>query len=316
MKSIYVSIASYRDRLCSATLQSMFRHARHPHRVFVGVCLQNNATDDSCHHPHPNIRYLHVPASRAKGPAYARYLCSTMYRGEDFFFQIDSHCLFVQDWDEKLIRMILSTKNPRAILSHYPKRYEDYEPNPDPSSNVTIIKRAFLNKNGIITFHGAEHASPPPTPDRAYFIAAGFLFVSGAFLKEVPFDPNLDHLFAGEEILLTIRAYTNGWDVYTPNLDILYHKYTRKNEPKFWDYYTYKAPTEAEKKVKTLTHPTATATATADAADQYGLGNIRTVREFYQSAPIDSPRRWWWHFVVVLTIAVVALYAMLLYSSS
>jgi hypothetical protein len=234
-----------------------------------------------------------------------------MYRGEDFFFQIDSHCLFVQDWDEKLIRMILSTGNPRAILSHYPKRYEDYESDPDPSSNVTVIKRAFVNKNGIITFHGAEHASPPRTPDRAYFIAAGFLFVSGAFLKEVPFDPDLDHLFAGEEILLTIRAYTNGWDVYTPNLDILYHKYTRKNEPKFWDYYTYKAPTEAEKKVKSLTHPAATA---ATAATRYGLGNIRTVREFYQSAPIDSPRRWYVPLVVV-AVVIVAISVVLYYQS-
>jgi UDP-GlcNAc:polypeptide alpha-N-acetylglucosaminyltransferase len=200
--------------------------------------------------------------------------------------------------------MILSTDNPRAILSHYPKRYEDYESDPDPLSTITVIKRAFVNKNGIVTFHGAEHVSPPPhTPNRAHFIAAGFLFVSGDFLKEVPFDPDLDHLFAGEEILLTIRAYTNGWDVYTPNLDILYHKYTRKNEPKFWDYYTYKAPTEAEKKVRSLTHPAAMAVA----SHRYGLGGARTVREFYQSAPIDVPRRlWWWWYVVLLVVVAIA----------
>ncbi len=42
------------------------------------------------------------------------------------------------------------------------------------------------------------------------YAAAGFMFFSGAALKNVPFDPLLPYLFDGEEILYSARLWTHG----------------------------------------------------------------------------------------------------------
>ena len=42
------------------------------------------------------IRSITVPFSEARGPTNARHLAATLYRNEDYFFQIDSHTTFRQ----------------------------------------------------------------------------------------------------------------------------------------------------------------------------------------------------------------------------
>jgi len=299
MKTIFVSIASYRDKLCSSTIKSLFDNAKHPQRVYVGICEQNKEEDTPCVYPEfkSNIRYSRLPSSEAQGPAYARYLCSLLYQNEDFFFQIDSHCLCVKNWDQKCIDMMTTlekeTNNSKIILSHYPKVYEDYEAEPDPKSEITMIKKGFLNEKGIISFFGANFVKPEKLPMMSYFIAAGFIFAPRQFIVDVPFDPHLPNLFTGEEILLTLRAFTNGYDVYTPNRDIVYHFYTRQNEPKFWDH-NYTEPKDAERKVKVIIGQDNESTLSKikdhkirDSVALYGLGNVRTRDEFFKKVAIQ-----------------------------
>ena len=40
--------------------------------------------------------------------------------------------------------------------------------------------------------------------------------------------------FFGEEICFAMRAWTRGWDIYSPCVDILYHFYSRPNYKKIW----------------------------------------------------------------------------------
>ena len=55
---------------------------------------------DSCMRPGmkwgSQIRSITVPFSEARGPTHARHLAATLYRNEDYFFQIDSHSTFRQ----------------------------------------------------------------------------------------------------------------------------------------------------------------------------------------------------------------------------
>jgi hypothetical protein len=53
------------------------------------------------------------------------------------------------------------------------------------------------------------------------------------FVKEVPHDPEL--YFHGEEISITVRAHTWGYDLFHPHKPILWHEYTRSNRVKHWD---------------------------------------------------------------------------------
>eukprot|EP00658_Telonema_sp_P-2_P049493 TRINITY_DN3764_c0_g1_i4.p1 TRINITY_DN3764_c0_g1~~TRINITY_DN3764_c0_g1_i4.p1 ORF type:complete len:225 (+),score=33.19 TRINITY_DN3764_c0_g1_i4:81-755(+) len=48
-------------------------------------------------------------------------------------------------------------------------------------------------------------------------------------------DPYLDYVFDGEEITYSIRMWTHGWDIFSPNENILYHYYGRKKAKRFWE---------------------------------------------------------------------------------
>ena len=43
-----------------------------------------------------------------------------MFRGEQYYLQIDSHSEFVQDWDEKLIKMVEDAPAKKPVISTYP----------------------------------------------------------------------------------------------------------------------------------------------------------------------------------------------------
>src|SRR5205823_4031879 len=70
-------------------------------------------------------------------------------------------------------------------------------------------------------------------PVRARFLSAHFLFTNGEFVREVPYDPDL--YFIGEEITLTIRAYTHGYDLFHLAEIIVWHEYTRQYRTKHWE---------------------------------------------------------------------------------
>ena len=61
---------------------------------------------------------------------------------------------------------------------------------------------------------------------------AGFIFTTGNIIKEIPYDPEIS--FFGEEICFAVRAWTRGWDIYSPSKVISYHFYTREGYRKIW----------------------------------------------------------------------------------
>lgn len=77
--------------------------------------------------------------------------------------------------------------------------------------------------------------SIPKVPLYAPFVAAGFFFAEGVFLREVPFDPFLPWIFMGEEISMSARLWTAGYDIFSPTINVLNHYYVRRHYPKFWE---------------------------------------------------------------------------------
>lgn len=146
----------------------------------------------------------------------------------------------------------------------------------------------------MISFAGPEFIIPEPkkyiqTP----YIAAGMFFAPGSFLREVPFDPHLDYLFTGEEILHSARAWTSGYDIYSPHKNIVFHLYTREEAPKIWTDKTYKDD-DAFNKVKLLMDLKPDAEVSQhlqNNIDKYGLGKTRTLQEYYNFAGIDLEKK-------------------------
>lgn len=300
-KTIFVSISSYRDIWCQKTLASIFSEAKYPERIFIGLCQQNKAGDDSeCDNYSNeiiqkyknNIKTIKISHEQAKGPTYARYLCSTLWNGQDYFLQADSHVLMTKDWDTKAINMINEIKNTtdskKVILSHYTEIYENHN-KPNPTNTVPRNCTAFFNEQGLISFNGAESISIKKNEyHKTPFIAGGFLFTESQFIKDVPFDPELPFLFVGEEILLSIRSWTSGYDIYTPSENLMFHLYTRKDENKIWTDKTY-TDKDAVKKVKFILEldNVTVPEYLKDSTKKYNLGSVRTLEEYYDFAGID-----------------------------
>lgn len=298
METIFVSIASYRDELCPVTLDSLYDNAVYPERVYVGICQQNmESVDSDCAFSlklkkyQQNIRSVRLNYMDAKGPTYARYLCSTLWEGETYYLQIDSHSKFARGWDEKLISMIKDLKKSgvkKPLLSHYPPNYEDV--NLGETNNVTTICKSFFNDRGMLSFEGAQFQDRKNLPQPNAYVAGGMMFLESKFLEEVPFDPNLPHLFVGEEILQSARFWTSGWDIFTPNENTVFHFYTREGKPKFWDHHKGSEDRDAHLKVQNmlrLSKEPIPQHLLVKNEERYGLGKERTIEEYYAYAGIN-----------------------------
>lgn len=299
--TIFVSVASYRDNLCTKTLESIFSNASNPLNVFIGLVQQNELSDSNCNDYNSeilkayknNIRTIKLLPYQAKGPTYARYLASTLWDGEEYFLQADSHILMAKDWDTKAINMIKeikeTTNSKKPLLSHYVKNYEEYN-QPNPNNEVPRICQAFFNERGMISFYGAENISiDTHTYVQTPFIAGGFLFAEYTFLQEVPFDDNLPYLFVGEEILHSARAYTSGWDIYTPSENLMFHFYTRPDDKKIWTDQVYQDD-DAFNKVKKILNINTEQNLPEyinKNIDKYSLGTERTLQQYYDFAGIN-----------------------------
>jgi hypothetical protein len=72
-------------------------------------------------------------------------------------------------------------------------------------------------------------------PRFAPFTAAGYFVAHSDFLREVPFDPFLPWIFMGEEIIMSTRLWTSGYDIFSPSQAVVGHIYVRRHKPKFWE---------------------------------------------------------------------------------
>ena len=78
--------------------------------------------------------------------------------------------------------------------------------------------------------HGTQPQMSAPIkgmPQLHPFWAAGFSFSRGHFAMNVPYDPYLPMVFMGEEISMGVRAFTHGYDVYSPEKNICFHTYVQ-----------------------------------------------------------------------------------------
>jgi len=309
-ESIFVSIASYRDDVCPNTLLSLYETANKPENVFVGICQQNkkdsedkdclNAVIDKIQKYKDNVRIIRIEHDKAKGPTYARYLCSTLHKDEKYYLQIDSHSKFVKDWDIKCINMIKEIKekkiSQKPVLSHYPKEISEYDNHGENDKMVLPrICKPFFNTRDMISFMGSEVLDTKNEYYETPFVAGGMMFCESYFLQELPYDPNLPYIFVGEEILHSIRYYTNGWDIFTPKENIVFHEYTRSEKPKIWTDNPYYSDMDAFNKIRYIIgldeDDSKLKPEMKIDIDKYGLGKARTLQQYYELTGIDIKNR-------------------------
>ncbi|EOC1534633.1 glycosyltransferase [Cronobacter turicensis] len=316
--TIFISIASYRDPELIPTLKNMLEMAINPARLHITVCWQDdNDIKYFLNHGFTvafvesyeggalyklsfagvviQIISLHYYASQ--GACWARHMAEARFDDEDYFLQVDSHCRFTENWDEEMINTVeqLRACSPKPVLSTYPPPY-DPENNEDKKRYISRLIFREFTAHGIVML--SSRPVTPSFPLRCGYLAGGFIFADGSFVKEVPNDPLI--FFAGEEIAMAARAWTSGYDIYCPDKIMLWHFYGRRQHPKVWGDHSNQAKATgsvalawwerdriAKQRVRTLLgleHPSCE-------MGKYGLGNARDFQSFEQAIGVNFRQR-------------------------
>jgi hypothetical protein len=239
---IFIQIASYRDPELVKTIKSILENAKNPKNIRFGICRQYHPEDgfDSLeeYKDDKRFRVIDVLYSESKGVCWARNLTQTLYEGEEYTMQIDSHMRFEKNWDSEFIKMIKQLQKDgfeKPLLTGY---VSSFNPENDPAERVTepwrMVFDRFIPEGAVFflpeTIPGWEKLKKP-IPARFY--SAHFCFTLGQFSEEVQHDP--EFYFHGEEISIAVRAYTWGYDLFHPHKTLVWHEYTRNGRTKQWD---------------------------------------------------------------------------------
>lgn len=230
-KTIFISIASYRDPDLENTVRSAYYNSDHKDRLFFSIVSQADGYE------HPNlsfipksqIRYLKYHFTESKGACWAREIASRDIN-HDYYLQIDSHSRFIDGWDTTVIKNYVDCKNywnsPIAFTMH-PKGFK---------RNHETGEENFYGF-GEKPMRGAmgwkdEDTMPQPFwyecdyfkyGYEAYFLCANSLFCESSVIKEIPYDKEL--YFIGEEPTLALRFYTRGVKLINPSFHYMWHAY-------------------------------------------------------------------------------------------
>jgi hypothetical protein len=230
---IFVSICSYRDPLLHYTLESLIEGKSNKHEATYSV-LEQTVFEDSIENLYPelvarpDVFYKRIDPTFSDGVGWARKVNSLNVRDEDFFYQIDSHMLFDQNWDRYLVedykRGVKKSGSKKVIIDGATKTFtlEDEVPHKHIEANgVTTYAQYFLwGRDSINGVHG-HHI--PTTTDvvPTVHLFAGNLFTHVEWLTNV----GINHLsfYDGEEQLLTLSSFEAGYYMYSPTEVHCYH---------------------------------------------------------------------------------------------
>ena len=295
---IFVQIASYRDPELIPTIKSCLENAKHPKNLVFGICRQyhpDDKFDDLSEYDTDNrFKIINVPYLESKGVCWARNQVQQLYNDEDYTLQIDSHMRFEKDWDDTLIVMIKQLQEmgiPKPLLTGY---VPSYNPKTYPEGRVNVPWRMVFDKfipEGAVFFlpESIPNWQDLELPIPSRFYSAHFCFTLGQFSKEVQHNP--DFYFHGEEISITVRAFTHGYDLFHTHRVVIWHEYTRNGRVKQWD------DDKEWWKLNESAHLLNRKLFGMDGETQeghdgkYGLGNVRTIKDYEKYAGLLFEKR-------------------------
>lgn len=240
--SIFISVVAYRDPQLESTLRSAIENAAFPEALKFGIVNQDVKKVDYSFLS--NYSLITISPQHAKGVGFARAKAMDLYCEEDYYLQVDSHTQFSKNWDIKCIDQLKLaqdiSRNKNVILSSYPAPYsldgdkpfihtvstEEYPV--EPTKQKVWLRTDDQWSALRLPFDDLSYTFP----EESTTVLGGFIFANGNIVKEIPYDPDMS--FFGEEICFAMRAWTRGWDIYSPSVNIVYHFYRRHGFKKIW----------------------------------------------------------------------------------
>lgn len=229
---IYVQIPAYRDNQLQPTLYNLIENSVCKESLRIAVAWQHEDDEilDRDFLRNHHVELIDIPAQKSRGCNWARSLLQERWMGEKYTLLLDSHHRFVPGWDRELVDMYegLKSRNiSKPIISGY---LPVYDPNNDPGARQqTPLKIHFFKRERGLLFrlNGYELDSwqSLSTPVPAHLVSLHFLFTEGFFNEEIEMDPSI--YFFADEVAVSLRAYTMGYDIFHPHKILGWHLYNR-----------------------------------------------------------------------------------------
>ncbi len=234
-RTILLHLPAYRDPELIPTIEDALAMAKYPERIHFGIFRQFNPDDGfddlSEYRDNPRFKIEEIHYTKAKGLPYARALINDkLLTDEDFVCQLDSHHRFTENWDTTLINwydeLVDDGYNP--VIGGYSPLYNPFN---DPEERV---QEPWMSQAACFYPFGTIFIRPGAVPNwqnlkkpyPARFLSGHFAFGSNKWARDVRHDPNI--FFAGEEINLTVRTFTNGYDLFHPHRVVIWHATMRE----------------------------------------------------------------------------------------
>lgn len=298
--TIFISIASYRDSEVVPSILDCVNKSKYPENLYLGICWQHDETENlDTIKSIDNIKIYDCDWRDSKGACWSRHLIQkNLFDDQKYYLQLDSHHRFLKNWDEELINLlnIAKTKSSKPIVGTYGTTYWKNNCEFDP----TPYK---INTFDIFTDDGDLISKPLPIKNYqtlntklipARLLSGHFIFSDSHFITQCPYDPN--YYFRGEELVLSARAYTHGYDMYHPTKTIIWHEYLRPNQHKHWSDHIKSNGFIIEgedRNIKSKIRQRKLFGMEKNDIDfrEYGLGNQRSLHDYEKYCGIDFKHR-------------------------
>jgi hypothetical protein len=234
IKTIFISIASYRDPDLVNTVRNAYENATFKDRLFFSIVSQADPQEhaDLSFIPEEQIRYTKIPWEESQGACWAREIASRDIE-KDYYLQIDSHSRFIPNWDKVVLENyvmcekywgsdIAFTMYPRGFKRNHDTGEEEFY-----DSGKTPLRGSMGWAEGESMpwpiWHDVEYFK---YGHEAYMLSAGSLFCDSKIIKAIPYDYQL--YFIGEEPTMALRFYTRGVKLINPSFHYMWHAYNDK----------------------------------------------------------------------------------------
>jgi len=294
---IFVQLASYRDPQLIPTIEDMLNKADNKKQFTFGICWQyddDELADIKKYDKKKNFRIKKYHFSESEGLGWARNVTNSLYDGEELTLQLDSHHRFAQGWDTMMLEDYEQAKSlcDKPIVTTY---CTPWEPDKNIFEPVPCYMRQYEFSQDKLLMSMPHHILDYKKRNkvlRTRTISGHYYLVNGKFIEEVPYDPDI--YFGGyvEETTLSVRAFTCGYDFYSPYRQYIWHEYTRNYRRKHWDdhgknEHGKKASFERDIYARNKTRQLFGQEEHNIEIGKYGFGTTRTLKEYEEFGGFD-----------------------------
>jgi hypothetical protein len=241
--TIFVNIPCYQDPELWETINNFYENAEYPDSVYFGI---TNQTSDPEFHKNnlqkfPNVQMHILTPGSLPGCQPARKKSHEFYNNQKYYLNMDSHMRSVKNWDTGLIEELeyINKENDKdSVLTGYVAAYDKDENGKDIIPEVDYTTVFYMSDSNIN--HFKEHGVPQFTsypyktdkPIKSPYISGHFFFTTSQAVLDAPFVTDI--FFTEEEIFMSLRFFTAGYDIFNPQKTYVYHRYGRAGRPLFW----------------------------------------------------------------------------------